>query len=248
MIDIAITATIRPNVLKKTLTSFYDNCFTDYCYKIKNNNLHIVINVDPVGDTKNFKQYHMVDICKQFSNNVTFNTPRKPNFAKAVKWVWSNCKSDYVFHLEDDWKLNRYVDLTKLIDYLDSNIVSAIKLYKKTYPAEKPYEMFDVQYKYNGDDLFIATDSGTQFGLNPTLIKRSYIEKALTLMVDNLNPEKQFRRKNPIMKDFVLSHKYGIYGVPGDTQLVTDTGTDWRLERNIVKPKGSSFITWEKNI
>jgi len=246
MIDIAITATIRPKLLDHTLKSFYDNCFTDYCYKIKNNNLHIVINVDPVGDTKIFKQYHMIDICRKYTANITYNTPRKPNFAKAVKWVWSNCTSDYVFHLEDDWQLNRYVDLKKLINYLKYDTVSAIKLYKKTYPYEEPYRMFDVEYGYNGDDLFIASDSGTQFGLNPTLIKKSYIDEALPLMVDDLNPEKQFRRKNPKMKDFVLSHKYGIYGMPGDSELVTDIGTIWREKRKIIKPKGSTFITWEK--
>jgi len=245
MIDITITATIRPDLLYRTLKSFYDNCFNDYSYKIKNDNLHIIINIDPVGDTNNYKQHNIIDVCKKFSNNVTYNKPLKPNFTKAVKWVWSRCKSNYVFHLEDDWILTRPIDLMKLISYLDSDEVVAVKLFKKKYPKKSPFTMFDVEYKYNGDDLFIATDSGTQFGLNPTLIKRSYIQEALPLMVDNLNPEKQFRRANPNMKDFVLKYKYGIYGIPGDEAMVIDTGTKWRNKRNIKKPKGTQFIIWE---
>jgi len=247
MIDIAITATVRPKLLERTFETFYNKCFNDYCYKIKNSNLHIVINVDPVGDTKNFKQHHMIDICHKYSNNVTYNTPKKANFAKAVKWVWYNCVNDYVFHLEDDWELNRNTDLIKIINLMDNNEdLAAIKLFKKRYPEEIPYIMFDSDYDYDNDELFIAKNSGTQFGLNPTLIKRSFLQEALPLMSDDLNPEKQFRQKNPVMKDFVLKYKYGMYGVPGDEALVKDIGTVWRNKRNIEKPKGTSFLTWAK--
>jgi len=247
MIDIAITATIRPDLLKRTLDSFYKNCFMDYCYKIKNDNLHIVINVDPVGDSKNFKQINMIEICKQYSDNITYNIPRKPNFAKAVKWVWSNCTNDFIFHLEDDWELNRNINLMKIITLLNNNNdLAAIKLFKKRYPKESPYIMFDSDYAYDGDELFIAKNSGTQFGLNPILIKRSFLQEALPLMSDDLNPEKQFRQKNPVMKDFVLKYKYGMFGMPGDDALVKDIGTVWRNERNIEKPKGTSFLTWVK--
>ena len=247
MIDIVITATVRPELLYTTLKSFYENCFDDYMYENNYKNLNIIINVDPIGDTKKYNQKAVRDVCFSFSDNVLSNMPRKPNFAKAVKWVWEKTTSKYIFHLEDDWLLNRYVKLSKLISYLEDDKlnVDAIKLYKKRYPNNEPYTMFDVDYKYNGDDLFVATDSGTQFGLNPTLIKKSYIDGALPLMVDNLNPEKQFRRKNSKMKNFVLNHRYAIYGIPGDEALIKDTGTSWRNERNIQKPKGSTFLVWK---
>jgi hypothetical protein len=248
MIDIAITATLRPELLYRTLRSFYDKCFNEYCYDIKNDNLHIVINVDPVGNnkkiSKKISQKNILKVCEEFSNNITYNFAPEASFPKAVKWVWSNCKHDYVFHLEDDWELNRYIRLKRLIKYLIKTEVVAIKLYKKTYPKNEPYVMFDSEYKYDGDELFIARDSGTQFGLNPTLIKRSYLTEALPLMVDDLNPEKQFRHRNPNMKEFVLKYKYGIFGIPGDSALVTDIGTSWREKRNIRKPKGTSFLTW----
>jgi hypothetical protein len=46
------------------------------------------------------------------------------------------------------------------------------------------------------------------------------------------------------MKDFVLKYKYGMFGIPGDSAMVTDIGTKWRAERNIQKPKGTLFLTW----
>jgi len=244
MIDIAITATIRPDVLQKTLSSFYCYCFTNYSYISKCENIHIVLNVDPIGDTNKYNQQDVLNTCYNFSKNITFNFPKKASFPKAVKWVWKNCKSEFVFHLEDDWELKRNVDLLKIINYFDRTDLSAIRLYKKKYPSKEPYMMFDCEYLFDGNELFIALDSGTQFGLNPSLIKRSFIKEALPLMVDDLNPEKQFRIKNIKMKDFILNHKYGIFGVPGDIALVNDIGTDWRIKRDIAKSIGSSFLTW----
>jgi len=244
MIDITITATIRPILLKRTLTSFFKNCFNDFSIRNKlKNKIHIIINVDPIGENR-YSQKHMYDICKRFSDNVTYNAPKKPNFAKAVIWCWKQCKNKYVFHLEDDWILNDRINLENLISMIQNRDVAAVRLYKRDYPKKPPYMMFDCEYTYE-NNLFIATDSSNQFGLNPVLIDRKFIDTALILMTGDLNPEKQFRVSNKKMKQFVLAHKYAIYGKPGMKALVSDIGLSWRKQRNIEKPKGATFINWK---
>jgi len=245
MISIAITATIRPIVLKQTLSSFYKNCFYDFSLRNNlKNNIHIVINVDPIGDAQ-YTQNDVIKICKQYSNNITYNFSKKANFASAVIWCWKNCTGKYVFHLEDDWVLNDRIELEKLMYFIDNKIVSAVRLYKRDYPSSKPYKMFDCIYKYK-NNLFIAQDSSNQFGLNPVLIDMEFIQQALPLMSHKINPEKQFRAKNDKMKDFVLSHKYGIYGKPGDKALVSDIGLSWRKNKRYQKPIGETFLEWQK--
>jgi len=244
MINIAITATVRPKLLLQTLNSFYEKCFLDFIKWKKCDDLKIIVNIDPVGDLDNYTPRDVYYICQRFSKNIIYNIPDTPNFAKAVKWCWSQCDCDYIFHLEDDWYLNRKLRLQKMMRYIDKD-VSAVRLYKRKYPSEKPYEMFDCEYDFDGRSLFIAKDSSTQFGLNPVLISKKFIKQALPLMVDDINPEKQFRIRNRKMKDLILKHKFGIYGRPGDKAYVKDIGTEWRQKRSIEKPKGESFLTWK---
>ena len=247
MIDITITATIRPDILKTTLDSFFNNCFYKF---IKDNGLdclNIIINVDPVGDTHKYNQYDVVDVCKEFTDSIKYNCPQQANFAKAVKWVWYQTTSDYIFHLEDDWLLNRKVDLQKVIDYLNDTNLSSIRFYKNKYPSEKPYMISDVEYVYDNDELFTTLHNNNQFSLNPNIIKKSFIDEALELMTDDINPEKQFRCTNPVMKDFVLSNFYGVYGRPYLDALVSDNGRIWRKNRKLIKPSGSVFTEWVSN-
>jgi hypothetical protein len=241
MIDITITATIRPELLNKTLDSFFRNCF--YQFNKRNNcESNIIINIDNIGNRAN-TPIDVYQVCQQYSKNVLYNIPNEPNFAKAVKWCWSQCTNKYIFHLEDDWLLNRYLHLENLINYIDKGI-SSVRLYKRKYPSKKPYMMFDCEYDFDNDNLFIAKGNYDQFGLNPVLIDKQFIDDVLPLMVDNINPEKQFRMRNNNMKNILPRYKYGIYGKPGEKAIVTDIGTEWREKRKIQKQPGDKFLSW----
>src|SRR4030043_1164252 len=95
MIDITMTATLRPQVISQTLESFCRNIFKD------RNSYRLIVNIDPVGEK--VKTAKVLEVCKQYFKNIVFNTPKFPSFPSAVVWCWSKVESDFSFHLEDDW-------------------------------------------------------------------------------------------------------------------------------------------------
>ena len=240
-IDITMTAVIRPYVLEKTLESFCKNLFTD------RNLYRLIVNIDPVGDEGRSKE-DILNICNTYFDNVIYNYPDKPSFPKAVIWTWKKVESNYFFHLEDDWQLFRPVDIKRLIKVLHKNPqLACIRLYKHDIPNKANPRLFNSSYIYNEKGKFFqANDSKKQFGLNPVLIRKSFIDEALPLMTEDKNPEKQFRYGNEKMRDFVMRWKYAIHGQPGDKTLVWGkNGLHWRQKSKYSKPRdGSQFLTW----
>lgn len=239
-IDITMTAVRRSSVLQKTLSSFCDHLF----YGNKDR-YRLIINIDPVGEQEKIKK--VVHVCKSYFDNVVVNIPDKPSFPKAVIWVWSQVEAPWVFHLEDDWIINRDIDINDMIRNLtERSGLACLRLYKRPIPNSKKPKLFDCSYRYNKNGFFVAEDSRTQFGLNPVLIRKKFIVHALPLMNPNKNPEKQFRYTNPKMKDFIMKWQYAIYGRPGDGTLVSDHGVVWRKKNGFIKPSGA-FTKWEKS-
>jgi len=239
-IDITMTAVIRPAVLESTLKSFCTNLLTDR--KI----YRLIINIDPVGEKGRTKE-DMLNVCNSFFDNVVYNYPDEPSFPKAAIWTWKQVKAPYFFHLEDDWLMNRPVEMKTLTKILHKNPhLACVRLYKHNIPNKKNPRLFNSPYTFNEKaNYFQANDSKKQFGLNPVLIRKEYIDEALPLLVEHKNPEKQFRYNNTKMRDFVMRWKYAIYGQPGDKALVSDNGYSWRNQMNFSKPtNGSQFLTW----
>ena len=66
MIDVTIPAVRRPEILRKTLDSFFKNLF-------KATPCHAIINVDPVG--LEIDSMRVVDVCREYFDEVVFNLP-----------------------------------------------------------------------------------------------------------------------------------------------------------------------------
>lgn len=243
-IDITMTATIRPDILQATLKSFFKGLFSENIDKFR-----LIINIDLIGDERYIPE-DVLNICKSYFKNdkLIYNISKNPSFPKAVKWVWENSDADYIFHLEDDWLLNKKIDINHMIDILDkySNL-ACLRLPKHNISSNKKVmKMFDCIYEYNSDGFYIAEQRGTQFGLNPNLIKKEFIKKALPLMVDDKNPEKQFRFKNKNLRNLIMLWDYGIYGIPGEKAIVSDNGRNWISNTCFSKPVSGDFLSWIK--
>jgi len=243
-VDITMTAVLRPTVIRQTLKTFCENMF------INRNEYRLIINIDPVGDEKTTAD-DVLEVCNEYFNDIKFNVPDKPSFPKAVIWTWKQINTPYIFHLEDDWIIKRPVDIKRLTKVLHKNPqLACLRLYKHDIPKKKNPRLFNSPYTYNEKGRFFqANDSKKQFGLNPVLIRETFIKEALPLMVEDKNPEKQFRYGNEKMRDFVMRWKYGIYGEPGDKTLVWGkNGLHWRQQSKYAKPRdGSQFLTWVEN-
>jgi hypothetical protein len=239
MIDVTMTATLRPGIVSQTLDSFCRNIFKD------RDNYRLIINVDPVGEK--IDPIKVLEVCKQYFKNIIFNSPKQASFPTAVIWCWSKTTSDFIFHLEDDWLLTSKIDINDMIRILNLNEnLVCLRLPKCDIPKSITMKLWKAKYFYTGDNYFV-TSSNNQFGLNPVLIKREFIKEAVQIMSLLFNPEKQFRpSKNERMNNLINKWKYGLYGVPGQKATVLDNGTVWRQKNNFKKPQ-DSFLVWERS-
>lgn len=241
LIDITMTSVVRTALLESTLKTIIKFVVDDI------NKFRLIINVDPVGEKT--KPAKMIKVAKKYFPNIIYNIANEPSFPKAVKWIWSQATAPYILHWEDDIDILRRIDVNRMIEILKKNKdLSSLRLYKGTTPRNsKGFKTFNCYWDYNSKGFYVARDWKKQFGLNPILIKSDFIKEAVTRMVDHINPEKQFRFSQAYMKPLIEKWKYGIYAKPGETRLIDGRkGETWKQKMKLNKPKGRTFLKWEK--
>lgn len=240
-IDIAMTAVLRPSILSETLMSINKHVCKD-----QKDRYRLIINVDPIGE--NVEPMKMIKIAKKNFNEVVFNISEKPSFPKAVKWVWSQVEAPFVFHWEDDVNILYDIDVDDMISILNKHKkLSTLRLYKDITPKKNSFYTFSCKWKYNEDGFYLANDWKKQFGLNPVLIKKEFVIEAIKRMREDVNPEKQFRYSQEYMRPLIRKWTYGLYTKPGLPRMVDGRkGQKWKNEIGIDKPKGATFIEWER--
>lgn len=237
-IDITMVAVLRPKLVERTLKTIVKNIVDDQ------NKFRLILNIDPIGEK--IKPEKVAKVAKLYFDNVTYRVAKEPSFPKAVKWVWENSDAPYIFHIEDDWDITRKININHMIKIMVKHKqLSSLRLYKYRTPKRKVFFTFGCKWRYNKDGFYIADGWQKQFGLNPILIRREFIDEALPRMRDDVNPEKQFRDTQKYMSPIVKKWKYGLYTKPGEPILALDTGTKWRGKTKFVKPRNKSFLTWE---
>lgn len=240
-IDITMTAVIRPTILEETLNKIFEHvCHGD------SSNFRLIINIDPIGE--NTKPMKIIKIAEMKFSNIIYNIPKTPSFPKAVLWVWKQATAPFIFHWEDDVNILRSIDIENMITILNTHDdLSSLRLYKADVPLKKSFDTFSCKWRYNKDGFFIADDWKKQFGLNPILIKKEFVEEAILRMRDDYNPEKQFRYSQEYMRPLIKKWKYGIYAKPGDKRLIDGRkGQRWKDVYGLNKPVGKTFVEWEK--
>jgi len=240
-IDICMTAVLRPKIINETLDLIIKNVCNG-----NTNRFTLILNIDPIGE--NIKPAKIVKIAKKKFKNVIFNISQTPSFPRAVKWIWEQSTTPYIFHWEDDVNILREINVDNMIEILKKyKQLSSLRLYKANIPNKLTMLTFNCKWKYNKDGFYLASDWKKQFGLNPILIKKLFIKEAVKLMKDNINPEKQFRYSQKYMRPLIKKWQYGIYGQPGDIRLIDGRkGQRWKNKIHLDKPKGKTFIEWEK--
>jgi len=216
MISFTTTATVRPDLIDKTYSSFSKNL---YGIDIKDCTLYI--NIDPIPTTN---QIDVVNVAKQYFNTVKCNFPKKGNFPKALSWVWKNAISKYVFNLEDDWLLNRPVDINTLIKMIDSdNNILGVSLNA---------------YLFNSNKFRIR--------LSPGLFKGSWTQSMAKKLLFNNCPELQLRQ---IESNYIMLNYPEYNSISEGNIIVNDIGRIWRESHKLAKSssKNMGFTTWIKN-
>lgn len=117
IIDTICTAMPRPKI--------HETAFKTYTSGLKGvdwANCTLFINIDPFPYTTD-EEYEAIQenrartiiIARKYFGNVVTRTPKKPNYTKAYNWLYSSARTTVILNLEDDWALNRNIDIRTLI-------------------------------------------------------------------------------------------------------------------------------------
>lgn len=262
MLDITITATQRHEILRRTLESFKKNLFKDYPIRSIN------INIDPVGPDKDHSAclevcldiFANVDV-KQIPTNsyimpegsidtiINYRAPEKPNFAEGFKWAWNEARTNFVFHLEDDWELLREIDLNEMINMLNKHEDLALLRLPQFRSTEKTMKNWNLFYPWSGEYFKCPLDLVTTAGFcgHPSLIKGEFVQNTAPYIDITKNPEKQFHHGPKEIMEEVAKWKFGVYSQPNMPAAIADIGRKWSVETGWQK-KGPKawFLEWEK--
>lgn len=216
MIDFTTTATCRPEVLRQTLTSFSENLLG---VDMSKSFLHL--NIDPVPDKGDWTTTY--EVASSFFAKVHINVPKVASFPAAVKWCWSQPRTRFFFHLEDDWIMKRPIVIDEMIAILLAQAdLSCVNLRAYNFP-----------------------DGDSRICLSPCLMRTEHARVISERLSITANPEKQLR---PVAFDNPEGGKHGGFlgmQVPLDVVL-KDIGRTWLATSGWKKTKVTHFTTWEK--
>jgi hypothetical protein len=124
--------------------------------------------------------------------------------------------------------LKKPVSLKETVElFREDNDIASIRFNRHTNTAEDPVP-------------------SPSFSLNPSIIRKQFINEALPFFSCDLDPEKQFCVLEG-EKERVLSHwKFICYGAANDSPYVIDTGRKWRKFMNYGKwHHAGGNMTWQ---
>ncbi len=205
----------RGDIIRQTIDSFIDKVVD-----IDFSESTIYINLDsapkevPIEDSSQ----KTIEYLKSIFKDVIFNIPEEPNFTKAVHWCWSQPKNDFFFHLEDDWVLEKKIELLPLLDYFNDPKVFAVNLRAYPFKGPKPC-LLPAIYRKTFCEEFIKT---LDFERNPENQLRAYVAKT---DLHNLHRPEE-------IKEIIL----------------TDIGRSWLLSNGLSRNHISSrFVNYTRN-
>lgn len=241
MLDITMTACNRPEILERTLSSFHENM------NLKNVKCRLVVNVDKVGTDAPLKE--TIEICLNYFRDTKFNFPEIPSFPKAFKWAWSQVEAPYVLHLEDDWELLRPISLHEIIELLDKYEDLALLRLPAFIATENTMKNWNKFFPWNGEFFECPKEivGGLGFCGHPSIIKNKFVKHIAQFIDTKRNPEKQIKGRNGLLKDFLTSFRYGVYGKPNSPPIIRDLGRKWMIEKGWGKEGSKAwFVRWKK--
>jgi len=215
-IDLCIVATLRPEILYKTLSSFEKMTKFDGL-------INFVMNIDTVPRKEAYTLIN--DIMRMGIAIGSFNPAKaevhfsvlgEGNFAKAVKTVWENSTSEYVFHMEDDWKFIREIDLNKCIERMEKENFDYMRFPKVHAPH------LNCMHKV---------------ALQPSLWKGDVVRRLAKHMRIDKDPEKQLRAgqgNEELDKVLFEIQKKGLKDYCSEW-CVEDIGREWRDKQGLMK-------------
>jgi len=239
MLDILMTATMRPEIIMRTLESFMNKMFCNPHF------LRLIVNIDPVGGSNGMTR---LDILKEVERHIPIvksNLPPTASFPEAFKWIVRNSESEYVFLLEDDWELLYPIHLIDMVEIMDDEpdlALLRLPVFKSGLDSMKNWSTF---YPWNGKYFECPDEKRIEMGFcgHPSLVRGSFLRECVKYLDTNKNPEKQFHRGPVQLIAEVAKYRYGVYGCLNAPSLIRDIGREWLAKTSWRKKGNKAFFT-----
>ncbi|MDR6815862.1 hypothetical protein J2X76_001016 [Neorhizobium sp. 2083] len=187
-------------------------------------------------------------VVESYLPSASFFRPGQPGFGAAVKRLWSNTRSDYVFHLEDDW-----VALTELGEEIFSPFSDPRVMQVSFHTADQNWDIAKHGHIHERNEYarFLGIKiplfrTFPKFTTSPSILRGSFARQAASLMDEARDPEKQFYSGvNAKLEELAAPHKNYIFS-PRQTPVIRDTGREWRDNRKIKKVIENTTSYWIK--
>lgn len=200
----------RPEILEKTYQSFSENIDG---IDFKKCTLYLNIDSFPNFAHEDRKE-EVVKSAQRYFGTVIPNFSGKSNFSSAVKWCFSQPKTMYTFHIEDDWEMLNKISIKVINQFFISPIVQQVAL--RAYRSSLP-----------------------KFCLSPSIFKTAFCNTISMSLSENENPEEQIRKMSATQRrNFIV-----YYPIESKKVVLKDIGRNW-LYNSEFSRGGKNFNSW----
>jgi hypothetical protein len=249
--DITCTATLRPELLRRTFESHKKYLFGSSIQKAR-----LIINIDMVGTNCPKQSQDALSEIFDFIHSMNFytvswNIGLPGNFAKA--WFWCMNQLDIskpiFFNLEEDWEMVRPVNFEEMYDVMVKNpIIAHLRLsqFPSTINRLKNWNKF---LSWNGTFFEVNSDEAGTIGWcgHPGLTRTKFMMECLLHMDKEKNPEKQIKHHNPKIREIIDKSVFGCWHEQDCPAAIIDIGREWMVKHGWVKAGSKAFFTtWER--
>ncbi len=237
--DLCIVAGRRPGLLEQTLESFSKRCFAHFSFS------NVLVNIDPIFGTEE-DEAECLRVVGSYLPSASFFRPSEPGFGAAVKRLWANTRSDYVFHIEDDW-----VALTDLGEEIFGPFSDPSVMQVSFHTADQNWNIAKDGHLHERNEYarFLGIKiplfkTFPKFTTSPSILRGSFARQAASLMDSSRDPEKQFYSGvNAELERLAAPNKNYIFS-PQQIPVIRDTGREWRDNRKIKKVIENTTSYW----
>lgn len=249
---ITTTATLRPELLKVTFDSFVKNFFKDQVQTTT-----LLMNVDPVGHDgttidRHRRSEQILRIVYGYGfKHYNINFATEPHFGRAFVWLMDKIKTEFFFHLEEDWELVFPMSLPDMVSLMNADQKLAhlrLSQFKSVGNTMKTWNKF---MEWNGSYFQVPLNlkGGLGWAGHPSLNRTSFMQSCLQYIDPNRNPEKQLKARrfsNPKHLATILNSNFGIFHPLNSPASIVDIGRKWMVKNGWAKKGTKAFFTqWE---